>query len=114
MHQSARLRRPLYVVCLLLRGSFRSATRTKLLLALPPAVGCILPALVEAFRYALAISGHLACACVHRADCPARAVYRAEPEPSAEGIDQLGPDWLKQHPEALEIIARSLLMGVAG
>ncbi len=66
---------------------------------------------VEAFRYALAIPDTSRALVSIGRTAPRELYIGQKLNYLLEGIDQLGPDWLKQHPEALEIIARSLLMG---
>lgn len=66
---------------------------------------------VEAFRYALA-AADTARALISLGQAAPRELYIGQNlNYLLEGIDQLGPDWLEQHPQALEIIARSLLLG---
>lgn len=66
---------------------------------------------VEAFRYALAIPD-IARALVCVGQIAARDLYAGQNlNYLLEGIDQLGPAWIEQHPQALEIVARALLLG---
>lgn len=66
---------------------------------------------VEAFRYALAIQD-TARALVSVGQISARDLYAGQNlNYLLEGIDQLGSTWIEQHPQALEIVARALLLG---